>query len=787
MNKTFFFSLSFSFLCILGTFLFSCSQDGEGGYWKSIPGDGNLQAVTDGSSNSQAYCGETPYDSATKRCCGSSIYNPENQACCEGTNILYNSSTQTCKNGEVSMNNSNECADVEDSAIEQCCNGRRYSLETSFCSNGIVLKKCGDKEYNPLAQFCYDIPGYIAVIEKCGGEDYNPTEQKCCGSSTYNPSTKACCGGNALYSPSTQICKNGEVSVNNSNECEGRTYEPATQECCNNKILTKSTQFCSDGNVKDKCGSSEYDPSLQFCSNGTILNKCGDKVYTPPNQQCNESNNLVETKCGNDWFDATKYFCSTDNNIFPLCGSSEYNPSLQFCSNGTILNKCGGKTFDTATQKCDGTTVKTKCGESNWYDAATQFCSNGTPVNRCGGMEYNPATQTCVGTTVKSTCGTTPYDPATQFCQSSNVVKDLCGGKEYTAAQFCSSGKVYDKCGVEPYDPTEEACCVSEIYKPSVKACCKGPSIFKTYNSSAQICNIDGTVTPLVTCGGAIVKLTEQCCADKILTTATQFCYNGNIINKCGGSEYNLSTHFCYNGKPESLCGTAEYNPDNQKCEGGIVKTKCGSGDWYDANEKLCDKRNNKIYKSVKIGTQTWMAENLNYQVEGSKCGNANDSLSDANTTTCDTYGRLYSWATALKINPSCNTSSCGTTVSSKHQGICPEGWHIPTYTEWTTLTDYAGGSVAGTKLKATSGWKNCSHSGSSYSCLDSYGFSALPGGYGNSDGTTFNNVGHGTWWTSTEYSANYAMSPRMSYYLDNVFYGSDGKILLSSVRCLKD
>ena len=128
-----------------------------------------------------------------------------------------------------------------------------------------------------------------------------------------------------------------------------------------------------------------------------------------------------------------------------------------------------------------------------------------------------------------------------------------------------------------------------------------------------------------------------------------------------------------------------------------------------------------KAYKTVRIGTQTWMAENLNYNVAGSKCY---DDL-EAN---CNTYGRLYNWETALEV--------------------CPSGWHLPSDDEWTVLEDYVG-STAGTKLKATSGW-------SSGNGTNSYGFSALPGGIGES-GYFSGGGSFGTWWSATENNSNNA------------------------------
>ena len=138
------------------------------------------------------------------------------------------------------------------------------------------------------------------------------------------------------------------------------------------------------------------------------------------------------------------------------------------------------------------------------------------------------------------------------------------------------------------------------------------------------------------------------------------------------------------------------------------------------------DSRDKKKYKTVNIGgfTWTWMAENLNYNAEGSKCY-------DNKPANCTKYGRLYDWKTAMKA--------------------CPEGWRLPALEEWKILQRFAdddedismNNDVAGKNLKAKSGWdKNRNESGNG---TDKYGFSALPGGH---FPNFFNEVGKcGLWW----------------------------------------
>jgi len=247
-------------------------------------------------------------------------------------------------------------------------------------------------------------------------------------------------------------------------------------------------------------------------------------------------------------------------------------------------------------------------------------------------------------------------------------------------------------------------------------------------------------------------------------------------VSSSGGSSSS------YSG--EEACET---HVSTEYCSAGTVKTY---GTVTDGG--------GNIYKTVEIGKQVWMAENLNYNVEGSKCNAEGfDGISaDSIAKNCDIYGRLYDWAAAMAINASCNdgfVSSCGATVSSKHQGICPKGWHIPSDGDWNVLMKFVNPSCsndsdcadAGIKLKATSGWKPYLP----YAGTDDFGFSALPGGYFNSKGDFFPVGSYGSWWSASAY----AYSINGSYYRSMAYDGSDVRrysgmrSYLYSVRCVKN
>ncbi|MDR0517213.1 MAG: fibrobacter succinogenes major paralogous domain-containing protein [Fibromonadaceae bacterium] len=200
-----------------------------------------------------------------------------------------------------------------------------------------------------------------------------------------------------------------------------------------------------------------------------------------------------------------------------------------------------------------------------------------------------------------------------------------------------------------------------------------------------------------------------------------------------------------------------------------------------------------KTYRTVVIGTQTWMAENLNYDVSGSKCY-------DNKTENCDKYGRMYDWSMAMALPSSCNSAStsCSGQVNAKHKGICPSGWHIPSEADWDKLIRYVDGDTgtsnpydsrtASWYLNATSGWNYGNGE-------DTYGFSALPGGFvlGGFSGGNFSSVGdQGYWWSSLEEEGNGYYYARFRYVTSNGYdvyvmqYYLD-KSSLFSVRCVKD
>ncbi|MBF0433486.1 MAG: hypothetical protein HQK83_19570, partial [Fibrobacteria bacterium] len=175
--------------------------------------------------------------------------------------------------------------------------------------------------------------------------------------------------------------------------------------------------------------------------------------------------------------------------------------------------------------------------------------------------------------------------------------------------------------------------------------------------------------------------------------------------------------------------------------------------------ETFTDERDGGIYKKVTIGTQTWMAENLNYKVqEGNSWCYGDDS------TNCETYGRLYDLET-ISMDGHGNGSD-----------ICPPRWRLPTKAEWEKLVTAAGESeTAAGALKSVADWD---YDGSS----DTFGFNWLPGGLRQASGG-YSSVGRRSYIWIGEGAAYYVLKDKKQINQINDVDGRSGH----SVRCIED
>ncbi len=261
--------------------------------------------------------------------------------------------------------------------------------------------------------------------------------------------------------------------------------------------------------------------------------------------------------------------------------------------------------------------------------------------------------------------------------------------------------------------------------------------------------------------------------------TVSQVCESGTVTlykAYCGKKEYDPEKAFCFEDSTYA-CGEVPFNPGLKFCYADSIYTRCGKS-TYDPSNQIClrqkvyglflDTRDNQIYRTITLGTQTWMAENLNYETENSYCYNDD-------TANCAKYGRLYTWNAA--------------------KTACPDSFHLPSFNEWETLNSFVSTSIyngktdnIGYALKSTSGWSN--YNGKSGNGSDTLGFEALPAGVRTPSGKYTNISTSGYFWSSTLYGSDAACT-RNLYYFNTV--GStrctvyDPISMGISVRCVKN
>jgi len=243
---------------------------------------------------------------------------------------------------------------------------------------------------------------------------------------------------------------------------------------------------------------------------------------------------------------------------------------------------------------------------------------------------------------------------------------------------------------------------------------------------------------------------------------------------------------------PSPAVGLMIYNTDEK-----IINVFNGTS-WALLNPVVCgqtfsDPRDGKIYSTEQIGSQCWMAQNLNV---GTSINGSVDQTNNSPTpiiekycydnieANCDVYGGLYQWDEMMQYS-----------TTPGIQGICPPYWHLPTDAEWCTLTTFIDAtvncSIAGDL--GTDAGGNMKEAGTTHwispntGATNSSGFTALPGGFCPS-GNFFTFLGNeSNFWTSTEYSATNAWYRRLKYTQATINRNISSSDYGFSVRCIMD
>lgn len=226
----------------------------------------------------------------------------------------------------------------------------------------------------------------------------------------------------------------------------------------------------------------------------------------------------------------------------------------------------------------------------------------------------------------------------------------------------------------------------------------------------------------------------------------------------------------------------------------------------------ITDARDGRTYKTILIGNQVWMAENLAYlpAVSPSSPGSqavpyyyvygyqGTNVVTAKQQTNYSIFGVLYNWSAAMDGSPSSSANPSGV------RGACPAGWHLPSDAEWEQLENYladngynydgsngGGRDKIGKSLASTTYWDNSTgigDIGNNLSVNNVSGFSALPGGNRDTYWSSFNYIGKsGNWWSSTEMTNTHILYRRLDFDQTTLINSNNVKDYGSSVRCVRD
>jgi len=393
------------------------------------------------------------------------------------------------------------------------------------------------------------------------------------------------------------------------------------------------------------------------------------------------------------------YDIEADDPSYGFCGSiGRYRLEDQRCGQWWIETKCGNGWYaeDDPMVKCENNVVILKCGDI-WFNASGNLrCANSVVETKCGDGWFDASNTNlmCTDNIIEGRCGERWFNVNADLRCESGIIETQCGNGWFDASNpnsWCENKIVKVRCGDILFDANADLRCEANVIETKCGS--------NWYNAS----NDD------LRCERNMVE--RKCGAKWFDANANLRCESGIVEGLCGNTWFDVEPNFCYNGKLEERCGN---------------RLEAFDVELYECNAENKIYLKDKRYDAVLIGTETWMTENLNLNVDGSKCYENLD-------LNCDEYGRLYDLETAMKA--------------------CPAGWHLPSDDEWVALIKSEG--------------------------IEAYGFAAKFGGLGLPNDIFDGLDNYGGWWSA---SANY-----WHYDGYDIIFGNSDKRVLLSVRCVKD
>ncbi|MCQ2092727.1 MAG: fibrobacter succinogenes major paralogous domain-containing protein [Fibrobacter sp.] len=595
------------------------------------------------------------------------------------------------------------------------------------------------------------------------------------------------CGGESgsnasddFDSSSSVILSSSSVSLDSA--LESSSSEDSDESSSSSDVLVSSSSIDSSSSSvsldsasesSSSEGSDESSSSSDILVSSSSIDSSSSSVSSDSAPESSSSEGTDESSSSRDVLVSSSSMESSSSSVTPESSDSMNDGSVYDVATKTLKDLRDGKTYKTVTigtqewmaENLNYAYNKVKFNYGGYTSDSTSWCHENKSSNcdKYGRLYLWSAVMDSVGefSTAGKGCG------LGEFCKPTGKVRGLCpeGWHLPTKAEW---EKLFDAVG--------GASSAGKMLK----------SISGWYN------NGNGTDSY----GFNVIPASSRDFSDVNLSSL----YPGNARTRFwSASEYTVNAyrsaynaHFDYMDDSADMEDFSKYFGMPVRCvwdevpdpESSVSNGKDESK-YNAAANTLEDFRNDKTYKTVTIGTQTWMAENLKYAYNN---GSAKSYCYDNSADSCAKYGRLYTWSAAMDSAAVFSTSSkdCGynKTCSSSGtvRGVCPKGWHMPSKAEFETLESAVGGTGVGTKLKSTSGWNDDGNG------TDDYGFSALPAGYSYPPRGSFFSAGKtASFWFASEYNDGYADIMKLYHDSGAAHMGVDEKYYGLSVRCLKD